>query len=111
MELQRSAEALRQRAEVYVLNSDTPQQSLRLRAITGISFPVLLDSDLAVARRYDLLPKAGQPMGAMRGVAQMGFVVIDPQGVIRVQRVDILFGQHASQILEIINILSQSRGG
>ncbi len=41
----------------------------------------------------------------------MGFVVVDPQGVIRVQRADILFGQHAGQILEIINILNQSRGG
>ncbi|MGH2425402.1 MAG: redoxin domain-containing protein, partial [bacterium] len=81
MELQRSAEVLRERAEVYILNRDTPQESLRLREITGISFPVLLDSDLAVARRYDLLPKPGQPMGGMRGVAQMGFVVVDPKGV------------------------------
>jgi len=110
-ELQRSADALRQRAEVYVLNKDTPQESMRLRTITGISFPVLLDSDLAVARRYDLLPKPGQPMGGMQGVAQMGFVVVDPQGVIRVQRADILFGQHAGQILQIVNILSQSGSG
>lgn len=107
-ELQRSADALRQRADVYVLNSDTPQDSLRLRSITGVSFPVLLDGDLAVARRYDLLPKPGQPMGGMRGVAQMGFVVVDQKGIIRVQRADILFGEHAAQILEILDILNRS---
>lgn len=110
MELQRSADLLRQRADVYVLNRDTPQESLRLRGITGMSFPVLLDRDLAVARRYDLLPKPGQPMGGMRGVAQMGFVVVDPKGVIRVQRADILFGQHAGQILEIADILNRPQG-
>ena len=110
MELQRSAETLRQGADVYVLNRDTPEESRRLLRITGVSFPVLLDSDLAVARQYDLLPKRGQPMGEMRGIAQMGFVVADPQGVIRVQRVDILFGRHAGQILEIVKILSQTGG-
>jgi len=79
--------------------------------MTGISFPVLLDRDLAVARQYDLLPKPGQPMGGMRGVAQMGFVLVDPKGVIRVQRADILFGQHAGQILEMVKILTQTGGG
>ncbi len=111
MELQRSAEPLGQRADVYVLNRDTPEQSRRLLRITGISFPVLLDGDLEVARQYDLLPKPGQPMGGMRGISQMGFVVVDPQGVIRVQRVDILFGRHAGQILQILKILSQTGGG
>ncbi len=111
MELQRSAETLRQSAEVYVLNRDTPEQSRRLLQITGISFPVLLDGDLAVTSQYDMLPKRGQPMGSMRGVAQMGFVVVDPERVIRIQRVDLLFGQHAGQILEIVKILSQTGGG
>lgn len=111
MKLQRSAETLRQKADVYVLNRDTPEGSLRLRQITGVSFPVLLDYDLAVAREYDLLPKPGQPMGGMRGVAQMGFVVVDSRGVIRVQRVDILFGEHTGQILEIVKILNQAPGG
>ncbi len=110
MELQHSAAPLRQSADVFVLNRDTPEESRRLLQITGVSFPVLLDRDLAVARQYDLLPKPGQPMGGMRGVAQMGFVVVDPQGVIRVQRADILFGQHAGQILEIVKILSQTGG-
>jgi hypothetical protein len=58
-----------------------------------------------VARQYDFLPKRGQPMGGMTGVAQMGFVIVDPAGTIRVQRVDIYFGQHAGQMLEIARLL------
>lgn len=109
MELQRSREreALRELADIYVVNRDTPEESRRLLQITGISFPVLLDGDLSVAERYDMLPKSGQPMGGMKGVAQMGLVAIDPQGSVRAQRVDLLFGQHAAQLLQIVRILSQ----
>ncbi len=106
-ELQKSADALGQQADVYVINRDSPEDSRQLKQISGISLPVLLDPQLTVARQYDMLPKPGQPMGEMSGVAQMGFVVIDVRGTIRVQRADIYFGQHASQILEILQILAQ----
>ena len=89
-------------ADIYVINSDTPEQSQQLRQITGIDMPVLLDRNLEVARQYDMLPKSGQPMGMMQGVAQMGFVIVDATGTIRVQRVDVNFGDHASQMLEIL---------
>ncbi len=74
-ELQKSADSLRQQADTYVI------------------------------RQYDMLPKSNQPMGMMSGVGQMGYVVIDASGTIRVQRVDIQFGQHAPQILEILRRL------
>jgi hypothetical protein len=41
----------------------------------------------------------------MSGVGQMGYVIIDANGTIRVQRVDIQFGQHAPQIPEILHRL------
>jgi len=104
-ELQKSADALRQQADVYVINNDTLQNSRRLKQISGISLPVLLDPPLAVAGQYDLLPKPGQPMGGMRGVAQMGWVIADAGGIIRVQRADIQFGAHATQMLEILRLL------
>lgn len=96
---------MRQHAEVYVVNRDTPEESRQLKQISGISVPVLLDPRLAIARQYDFLPKPGQPMGGMTGVSQMGFVIIDAGGTIRVQRVDIHFGQHAGQMLEIVRLL------
>ncbi len=67
---------------------------------------MLLDPRLAVARQYDLLPKPGQPMGGMSGISQMGFVIVDAAGTIRVQRVDILFGEHAGQLREILGLLA-----
>ncbi len=92
---------------MYVINSDTPEDSRRLKRVTGINVPVLLDRRLVVARQYDMLPKPGQPMGGMIGVAQMGFVIADAGGTIRMQRVDIQFGRHAGQILEIVRLLGQ----
>ena len=52
---------------------------LALHAVREVAVdrrPVLLDPDLQVGRQYDMLPKLGQTMGGMMGVAQMGFVVI-----------------------------------
>ena len=83
-ELQRSGavlDALRKEADLYVLNRDDPEASRRLKAMSGISVPVLLDGELTVARAYDFLPKPGQPMGGMAGVAQMGFVMWTARGV------------------------------
>jgi peroxiredoxin len=99
-------ETIRTEADLYVINSDAPAASRQLKAMSGISVPVLLDRSLTVARQYDLLPKPGQPMGGMSGVAQMGFVIVDRRGTIRVQRADIYFGEHAGQIVEILRRLA-----
>lgn len=106
--MQTSAAALQARAEVYVINRDPPAQTAQLRRLSGTTLPILYDENLGAAGQYDMLPKRGQPMGAMSGVAQMGFVIIDTQGLIRVQRVDIYFGDHAGQILEIVERLERS---
>ncbi|MDQ3547443.1 MAG: hypothetical protein M3439_01375 [Chloroflexota bacterium] len=98
---------MRDHAQVYVINSDTPEDSFPLWEITKTILPVLLDQDLSVARFFDFLPKPGQPMGGMSGVAQMGFVVIAANGTIRVQRVAVNFGDHAGQILDILDAVSE----
>ena len=104
-ELQKSADVLRLRADVFVVNSDTPEGSRQLKRRSGISLPVLPDPELQVARFYDMLPKPNQPMGMMSSVAQMGFVIADGRGTIRIQRVDVNFGAHAEQILEILRLI------
>ncbi len=86
---------LQEIAEVYVVNPDVPENSNKLRQQTGLTIPILLDPGYTVAKQFDL-PSAGRPMGGL-----VGFVIIDPAGVIRVQRVDIDFGRHAGQILSI----------
>lgn len=91
---------------MYVINGDSPENSRRLKQVSGISVPVLLDRQLAVPRQYDMLPKPNQPMGGMSGVAQMGWVIVDAGGTIRVQRADIQFGSHASQMIEVLRLIA-----
>ena len=45
---------------MYAINCDMPEDSRRLKQITGISLPVLLDRQLTWARQYDVLPKRNQ---------------------------------------------------
>ncbi len=104
-ELQASASALQARADVYTINRDPPADAAQVRLSSGITLPILYDEDLAAASEYDFLPKLGQPMGGMSGIPQMGFVIIDAQGIVWMQRVDIFFGEHAGQILEILEVM------
>ena len=67
---------------------------------------VLLGGELKIAGQYEMLPEPGQPMGRMRGVAQMGFVIVDGVGAIRVQRTDLRIEEHAAQMLKIIKLLT-----
>ena len=78
-----------------------------MRQLSRSTLPILSDENLAVAGQYDFLPKPGQPMGGMAGVSEMGFIIIDGQGIIRVQRVDLNFGDHAGQILDILAALRE----
>lgn len=105
-ELQTALPSLNEQADVYTINRDQPEQTAQVRQRSGATMPILYDQDLNVASQYDFLPQRGQPMGGMSGIPQMGFVVIDAQGVIRAQRVDIYFGEHAGQILEILAMLN-----
>jgi len=97
VELAKVQRELQEIAEVYVVNPDVPENSSKLRQQTGLTIPILLDPGYTVAKQFDL-PGTGRPMGGL-----VGFVIIDPAGVIRVQRVDIDFGRHAGQILSIVS--------
>lgn len=73
--------------------------------ITGAPFPILADPDLSVTRQFDMHLRANWPMGMMGRFPEMGFVVVDGKGIIRAQRVDLLFGQTAINILPILKEL------
>lgn len=103
--MQQFVPELEEHADVYTINRDPPAQTAQVRQISGTTLLILYDEDLGVARQFDFLPKRGQPMGGMSGIPQMGFVIIDAQGLIRVQRVDIYFGRNGGQILEVVKSL------
>jgi len=97
---------LQAKADIYTINRDPPAQTAQVRQLSGTTLPILYDETLEAAGQYDFLPKPGQPMGGMSGIPQMGFVIIDAQGIIRAQRVDIYFGDYAGQMLEILESLA-----
>ena len=108
-ELQTSVQTLTEQADVYAINRDQPEQTVQVRQGSGTTLPILYDQELIVAGQYDFLPQQGQPMGGMAGIPQMGFVIIDAQGLIRAQRVDIYFGDNAGQILDILAMLDEGQ--
>jgi peroxiredoxin len=81
-----------------MINPDTVENNRKVREMSRLSIPILLDPNYSVARMYDL-PGQGRPM---RGL--VGFVIMDKRGIIRVQRVDIDFGSHAPQIVQILRV-------
>lgn len=86
-----------------MINPDTVENNRVVRQTSGLSIPILLDPGYTVARMYDL-PAEGRPM---RGL--VGFVIMDRQGIIRAQRVDINFGAHAPHIVEILRLVADNR--
>lgn len=85
--------------DLIAVGYDTPE-SLRLtQAGSGASFPLLSDNDLTVTRLYDMQLRGGWPMAGMGEIPEMGWVIIDGDGVIRLQRVDLYFGDHAGDML------------
>jgi peroxiredoxin len=89
---------------VYVINPDTADNNKKVREASHLAIPILLDPGYTVAKMLDL-PGQGRPMNGL-----VGFVVIDGKGTIRLQRVDIDFGSHAGQIIEIVKIVSRTGG-
>jgi alkyl hydroperoxide reductase subunit AhpC len=105
VELEPRFPELQSLAQVYVVNVDTPESSRLLKWRTGISAPVLLDNGLAVSRSYDMHARPGVPMGNMRGVPAMGFVIIDANGIVRVQRSHLYFGRDASLMIDTLKAI------
>jgi peroxiredoxin len=105
VELEGRMAELKTLAQVYVVNVDTPKQSRWLKQRTGSSVPVLLDNGLAVSLRYDMHARPGVPMGGMRGVPAMGFVIVDGNGIVRMQRSHLYFGQDADLMIEQLKSL------
>lgn len=66
-------------------------------AEVGLDFPVLSDPSMEMISRYGM-------RGESMPMADMGYVLIDAGGRVRVRRIDRQFGEHAA---EIVNALQQ----
>ena len=57
---------------------------------------------MTVTRMYDMQLRPEWPMGNMGNIPAMGYIVIGRDGLIRLQRVDVYFGDDTSDILMIM---------
>ena len=85
--------------DLIAVGNDTLESLRQTQTRSGASFLLLSDIDLTVTRLYDMQLRPKWPMGGMGQIPEMGYVVIGADGVIRLQRVDLYFGDHANDIL------------
>lgn len=92
-------------AEVFAVSKDSTSDAQRMVAEVGLDFPVLSDPSMEMISRYGMMGE-GMPM------ADMGYVLIDAAGKLRVRRIDREFGRHAEEITgDLQRISSASAAG
>ena len=88
--------------DLIAVGYDSPETLQLSQAGSRASFPLLSDIDLTVTRLYDMQLRPGWPMAGMGEIPEMGWVVVDSTGLIRLQRVDLYFGDHADDMLNVL---------
>lgn len=91
--------------EVLSISVDTGNAVRQLVQETGAIFPILSDRDLSVTQQFDMQLRGSWPMGGMGRLPEMGFVIVDGNGIIRAQRVEFYFGRTAIQLLPLLRSL------
>lgn len=82
-------------AAVLGISIDHPEDARRLADDLGLAFPILSDPRMGVIRAYRM-------KGEGMDMADMGYVVIDPQGRIRARRLDRQFGDDGGAIVQAV---------
>lgn len=82
-------------AAVLGVSGDNTDAAARLTQELGLPFPILSDPRMAVVRAFAMY-------GDSMGMPEMGYVVIDKQGRIRVRQVDRQFGEHVDSIVRAV---------
>ncbi len=88
--------------DLIAVGYDTPESLRQTQAGSGASFPLFADIDLTVTRLYDMQLRPDWPMGGMGQIPEMGYIIVGPDGLIRLQRVDLYFGDNAGDILRMM---------
>ena len=101
-ELEKNMASLRPLSDVIAVGGDSVASIKQMQSTTKASFPLLRDTNLAVAKQYDMQLRGDWPMGMMGAYPEMGYVIVDEQGRIKAQRVDLNFGDHVGDILALL---------
>ena len=82
-------------AKVLAMGMDTPEEASKLAQGLNLAFPVLSDPNMGIVREYGMY-------GKQMGMPEMGYAVIDKQGLIRTEEVDRQFGENVNGILRAV---------
>ena len=88
--------------DLLAVGYDTPESLKQTQAGSATSFPLLADIEMKVTPLYDMQLRSNWPMGGMGDIPEMGYVVVGADGRIKLQRVDLNFGDHADDILTVL---------
>ncbi len=89
-------------ADVIAVGADTASSIQQTQSATKASSSLLRDPDLKVSKMYDMQLRPQWPMGMMGAFPEMGYVIVDDKGIIRTQRVDLTFGDHADEMIILL---------
>ncbi|MBI3625059.1 MAG: peroxiredoxin family protein [Candidatus Rokubacteria bacterium] len=89
-------------AAVLGVSIDTPEAAARLARDLGLTFPILADVSMDVIRAY-------QMKGEGMEMSDMGYVIIDKQGRIRVRQIDRRFGENVEMIVQALRQAKSQR--
>ncbi len=85
---------------MVAISTDPPSESRKLDQLLQGAFSLLEDSDLRVIRAYQMEHQMGDTT-----FGNMGYVIIDRNGMVRKIEVDPIFGRHADVILQSLKEL------
>jgi peroxiredoxin len=80
---------------VIAVSIDTPDDQRRLATDLRLPFALLSDPGMRVIRAYGM-------KGSGMDMADMGYVVVDKRGRIRVRELDRHFGEHSEAIVRAL---------
>ena len=85
---------------MVAISVDPPSESKQTDALLNGAFPLLQDAELKVIHTYGMEHSMG---GMIYG--NMGYVIIDRQGIVRSIAIDPSFGHHADTILDMLKTI------
>jgi len=86
-------------AAVFAVSIDRPEAARKLRHEFNLTFPILSDSKMELTQAF-------QMKGERMEMSDMGYVIVDRQGIIRARRIDRTF---ADNLKDVLSVLGQVR--
>lgn len=80
-------------AEVMAISADRAENAHRMAGELGFAFPILSNPKLDVIFSYNM-------KGPNSTTADMGYVLIDTAGRVRIRQIDHRFGEHAGEMIQ-----------